>query len=435
MREIQAGQCGNQIGTKFWEEISNEHGVDPTGHGQSPSDLQLERINVYYNEATGGRYVPRAILIDLEPDALDSVRDGPFGQLFNPNNFIFGQTGARGNWANGYYSEGAEIINSVMDIIRQEAESCDYLQGFQMTHSIGGGTGSGLGSLLISKIREEYPDRIMSTYSVIPSPKVSDSVIEPYNAMLALHQLVEDADQCFTLDNEALYDICFRTLNITTPTYDDLNQIISTAICGTTSSLRFSGQLNCDLRKFTVNMIPFPRLHFLMIGFTPLTTSRVSEGSQNYLQLTTSELMKQQFDVKNILCTADPRFGRSLTGACHFRGQMSTKEINEQMVNVVNKNSSSFINWIPNNVKVSICNIPTKGLGTSATFVVNTTAMQEIWKRLSRQFSVLFQRKAFLSCYISEGMDMGEFTEAGANINDLISEYQHHQDAITEEEA
>merc|ERR1712154_293016 len=81
MREIvhiQAGQCGNQIGAKFWEVISDEHGIDPTGTYHGDSDLQLERINVYYNEATGGKYVPRAVLVDLEPGTMDSVRSGPF---------------------------------------------------------------------------------------------------------------------------------------------------------------------------------------------------------------------------------------------------------------------------------------------------------------------------------------------------------------------
>ena len=90
MRElvhIQGGQCGNQIGAKFWEVISDEHGIDPTGTYHGDSDLQLERINVYFNEATGGRYVPRAVLMDLEPGTMDSVRAGPFGQLFRPDNF------------------------------------------------------------------------------------------------------------------------------------------------------------------------------------------------------------------------------------------------------------------------------------------------------------------------------------------------------------
>ena len=76
---------------QFWEVISDEHGIDPTGTYHGDSDLQLERINVYYNEATGGKYVPRAVLVDLEPGTMDSVRSGPFGQIFRPDNFVFGE--------------------------------------------------------------------------------------------------------------------------------------------------------------------------------------------------------------------------------------------------------------------------------------------------------------------------------------------------------
>ncbi|KAJ4976395.1 hypothetical protein NE237_001501 [Protea cynaroides] len=115
------------------------------------------------------------------------------------------------------------------------AESDLYLEGFQVCHSLGGGTGSGMGTLLISKIREEYPDRMMLTFSVFPSPKVSDTVVEPYNATLPVHQLVENADECMVLDNEALYDICFRTLKLATPTFGDLNHLISATMSGVTS--------------------------------------------------------------------------------------------------------------------------------------------------------------------------------------------------------
>ena len=118
----------------------------------------------------------------------------------------------------------------------------------------------------------------MLTFSVVPSPKVSDTVVEPYNATLSVHQLVENADECMILDNEALYDICFRTLKLTTPTFGDLNHLISAVMSGITCCLRFPGQLNSDLRKLAVNLIPFPRLHFFMVGFTPLT----SRGSQQY---------------------------------------------------------------------------------------------------------------------------------------------------------
>ena len=275
MREIvhiQTGQCGNQIGSKFWEVISDEHGIDPNGQYNGDSDLQLERANVYYNEATGGRYVPRAVLVDLEPGVLDSVRAAPIGQLFRPDNMIFGQNGAGNNWAKGYYTEGAEIVDQAMDVIRKEAEGTDCLQGFQMAHSLGGGTGSGLGNLLIQKIREEYPDRIMTAFSVVPSPKVSNVIVEPYNATLAFHQLIENTDQTVILDNEALYDICFRTLKLTQPTFGDLNHLVSAAMSGVTCSLRFPGQLNSDLRKIATNLVPFPRLHFFMAGFAPLTS-------------------------------------------------------------------------------------------------------------------------------------------------------------------
>ncbi|KAK2095447.1 Tubulin beta 8B, partial [Saguinus oedipus] len=72
---------------------------------------------------------------------------------------------------------------------------------------------------------EEYPDRIINTFSVPPSPKVSDTVVEPYNANRSVHQLIENAGEMFCIDNEALYNICSRTLKLTTPTYGDLNHL------------------------------------------------------------------------------------------------------------------------------------------------------------------------------------------------------------------
>uniref|UniRef100_A0A182P4A2 Tubulin beta chain n=1 Tax=Anopheles epiroticus TaxID=199890 RepID=A0A182P4A2_9DIPT len=434
MREIvhlQTGQCGNQIGAKFWEVISNEHGIDATGAFQGDcGDLQLERINVYYNEASGGKYVPRAILVDLEPGTMDSVRSGPYGQLFRPDNFAFGQSGAGNNWAKGHYTEGAELVDTVLDIVRKEAEGCDCLQGFQLTHSLGGGTGSGMGTLLISKIREEYPDRIMNTFSIVPSPKVSDTVVEPYNATLSVHQLIENTDETYCIDNEALYDICFRTLKLTTPTYSDLNHLVSAAMSGVTTCLRFPGQLNADLRKLAVNMVPFPRLHFFMTGFAPLT----SRGAQQYRALTVPELTQQMFDAKNMMAACDPRHGRYLTVAAIFRGRMSMKEVDEQMMNVQSKNSSYFVEWIPNNVKTAVCDIPPRGLKMSSTFVGNSTAIQEIFKRIAEQFTAMFRRKAFLHWYTGEGMDEMEFTEAESNMNDLVSEYQQYQEATADDE-
>ncbi|XP_035518277.1 tubulin beta-6 chain isoform X1 [Morone saxatilis] len=431
MREIvhlQIGQCGNQIGSKFWEVISEEHGLNATGLYEGDSNLQLERVNVYFNEAQGGKYVPRALLVDLEPGTMDSVRGSRIGALFRPDNFIHGNSGAGNNWAKGHYTEGAELVEQVIDRVRNECESCDCLQGFQLVHSLGGGTGSGMGTLIINKIREDYPDRIMNSFSIMPSPKVSDTVVEPYNATLSIHQLLENTDETFCIDNEALYDICFRTLKLTTPTYGDLNHLVCMTMSGVTTSLRFPGQLNADLRKLAVNMVPFPRLHFFMPGFAPLT----ARGSQQYRALTVPELTQQMFDARNMMTACDPKRGRYLTVAGMFRGKMSTKEVDEQMLAMQQKNSNYFVDWIPHNVKVSVCDIPPRGLKMAATFIGNNTAIQEIFRRVGEQFSLMFRRKAFLHWYTGEGMDEMEFNEAESNLNDLVSEYQQYQDATAD---
>lgn len=201
----QVGQAGNQLGTSFWEFLLMEHGLDQDGQYVGEDDQQLVRSSVYFTEAGNNKYVPRSVQIDLEPGTMDTIRNGKNGKLFRPDTFVSGQSGAGNNWAKGYYTEGAELVDQILETVRIQAEQCEMLQGFQTLHSLGGGTGSGLGSLLLGKLREEYPDRISSSWSILPSPKVSDTVVEPYNALLSFHQLVENSDLTFTIDNEALY--------------------------------------------------------------------------------------------------------------------------------------------------------------------------------------------------------------------------------------
>ncbi|KAH6583402.1 hypothetical protein BASA61_008019 [Batrachochytrium salamandrivorans] len=427
MREIihvQVGQCGNQIGGKFWEVICEEHGIDEAGQYKGDSPLQLERMPVYFNEGQGGRFVPSCPLlitylllaIDvywsilsqerwiLSEDLLEEICLGLIA-------FVYGQSGAGNNWAKGYYTDGAELVESILDIVRREADACDSLQGFQIVHSLGGGTGSGLGSLVLSKIREEYPDRMICTYSIMPSPKVSDTIVEPYNATLTLHQLVDNSDETFCIDNEALYDICQRTLKIASPTYGDLNHLVSCVMSGVTTCLRFPGQLNADLRKLAVNMVPFSTSSFLH-GW--LCTFNCKS--------------------RNSMTACNPRHGRYLTAAAIFRGKLSTKEVEQQLLNIQTKNSSYFIEWIPNNVKTAICDIPPRNLKMACTFIGNSTCIQELFSRVMDQYTAMFRRKAFLHWYMAEGMDEMDFTEAESNMADLISEYQQYQNATIEQD-
>ncbi|XP_076173693.1 tubulin beta-1 chain isoform X2 [Ptiloglossa arizonensis] len=433
MREIvnvQLGQCGNNIGGKFWEVIADEHGLDQNGNFLGESELQLQRMNVYFTEAPGigPKFVPRSIMVDLDSESLFSLKSGPFGKMFKPDNFVAGITGTANNWAKGFYNEGAELADYALDLIRMEAENCDLIQGIQVIHSLGGGTGSGMGALLAIKLKEEYPDRILKTYSVIPSPTISDVVVEPYNAILSLGTLIESTDQTYCMDNQALQHICSSLLKISTPTFADSDHLISTYMTGVTACLRFPGQLNTDLRKLQTNIVPFPKLHFFVPGLAPLTSRR----SAPYTTISVPTLTQQLFHADNLLAYCNPLQGKFLTLATIFRGRISTKHVEEQMLNIRNKNSEHFIEWIPNNIQTAICDIAPRGLSMSAVMVSNTTSIQEPMKRLSDLFDYMLKRKAYLHWYMAEGMSETEFSDALNNVRDLISEYQLHQEAVSE---
>jgi tubulin beta len=161
---------------------------------------------------------------------------------------------------------------------------------------------------------------------------------------------------------------------------------------GITCSLRFPGQLNSDLRKLATNLIPFPRLHFFLVGFAPLTPRSVTE----YRNLTVNELTQQIFDPRNMMAACDPRKGRYLTASAIFRGKnISTKEVDDRMLDVQNKNSSYFVEWIPNNIKTSVCNVAPDNLKMSATFLGNSTSIQVSFFVLFRQFVDLFVSSFF----------------------------------------
>ena len=333
--------------------------------------------------------------------------------------------------AKGHYTEGGELMEEAVDIIRREVEACDCPQGFQMTHSLGGGTGAGFGTLLLLKIRDNYPDRINATYSVYPSPKVSDVVVEPYNATLSIHQLLENSDETFVIDNEALFKISTRILKQKEPKYADLNWVIAMAMSGVTASLRFSGKLNGDLRKLGVNLVPFPRLHFFVLSHTPL----FAPNEANKIDLNVPLIIDQMWTSKYFLSNIKAQDGKYLSAACLFRGaNIATQEVDDGLARTQQKIQSGgqFVEWIPNNIKSSVIGVAPKQKPISGTFLANTTAIKGVFQRISAQFYRLYKRKAFLHWYKGEGMDELEFQEADNNVKDLITEYQDKQDVIIE---
>lgn len=109
-----------------------------------------------------------------------------------------------------------------------------------------------------------------------PAPRVSTSVVEPYNAVLSTHSTIENSDCTFLVDNEAVYDICKRQLDIPRPDYEHLNRLIAQVVSSITSSLRFDGALNVDLNEFQTNLVPYPRIHYPLISYAPVVSAKKS---------------------------------------------------------------------------------------------------------------------------------------------------------------
>ena len=277
--------------------LSSHHRIQPDG--QAPADVGAgdDAFNTFFSETGAGKHVPRCIFLDLEPTVIDEVRTGTYRQLFHPEQLISGKEDAANNFARGHYTIGKEIVDLALDRIRKLADNCTGLQGFLVFNAVGGGTGSGLGSLLLERLSVDYGKKSKLGFTVYPSPQVSTAVVEPYNSVLSTHSLLEHTDVAVMLDNEAVYDICRRSLDIERPTYTNLNRLIAQVISSLTASLRFDGALNVDVTEFQTNLVPYPRIHFMLSSYAPV----ISAEKAYHEQLSVSEITNAAFEPASMM--------------------------------------------------------------------------------------------------------------------------------------
>eukprot|EP00434_Breviolum_minutum_P034304 symbB.v1.2.030356.t1/scaffold3407.1/size57423/1 len=278
-----------------------------------PSDKTIgggdDAFNTFFSETGAGKHVPRCVMVDLEPTVVDEVRTGTYRQLFHPEQLISGKEDAANNFARGHYTIGKEIVDLVLDRIRKLADNCTGLQGFCVYNACGGGTGSGLGCLMLERLSVDYGKKSKISFTVWCCPQVATAVVEPYNTVLCVHS----------------------NLDIERPTYTNLNRLIAQIISSLTASLRFDGALNVDITEFQTNLVPYPRIHFMLTSYAPV----ISAEKAYHEQLSVAEITMSVFEPASMMVKCDPRHGKYMACCMMYRGDVVPKDVNAACLAVI----------------------------------------------------------------------------------------------------
>lgn len=429
---LQIGQCGNQIGMEFWKQLCAEHGIRPDGILEDFATDGTDRKDVFFYQADDEHYIPRAVLLDLEPRVIDAITSSPYANLYNPENMYTSKHGggAGNNWASGY-SQAERLHEETFDIIDREADGSDSLEGFVMCHSIAGGTGSGMGSYLLEKLNDRFPKKLIQTYSVFPQQEdISDVVVQPYNSILTLKRLTQNADCVVVLDNTALNRIAADRLHIQNPTFSQVNQLVSTIMATSTTTLRYPGYMNNDLIGLIASLIPTPRLHFLMTGYTPLTTD---QKVANIRKTTVLDVMRRLLQPKNVMVSTlrDRKHNHCYISILNIiQGEVDPTQVHKSLQRIRERKLAEFIPWGPASIQVALSRkspYVQTAHRVSGLMLANHTSISTVFEKNCRLFDKLRKREAFLENYKKEEIFKDNFDELDASrevVQQLIEEYQ-----------
>ncbi|KAF0991515.1 hypothetical protein HZS_6464 [Henneguya salminicola] len=437
---LQVGQCGNQVGVEFWKQLCLEHGIRPDGILEEFATNGFDRKDVFFYQADDEHYIPRAVLVDLEPRVIESILMSKHAHLYNHENIFVSKdgSGAGNNWGSGY-SQGQKFAEEIFDILDREAEGSESLEGLILTHSIAGGTGSGLGSFVLEQLNDRYPKKLIQTYSVFPQQETSgDVVVQPYNCVLTMGRLIDNADCVYVLDNSALHRIATDKLRVQQTDFSHVNSLVSTIMTGTTTPLRYPGYTNNDLIGLIAPLIPTPKLHFLMTGYTPLTSENTTV---NVRKTSVLDVMRRLLQHKNMMVgvTKDKNVNHCFISILNIiQGEVDPTQVSCAFVFKVHKSLqrirdrklTEFIPWGPASIQVALSKrspYVQTNYRVSGLMLANHTGIATVFERTCKWFDMLFKRGAFLDGYRKEEMfknDLSELIRSRESVQDLIDEYK-----------
>lgn len=341
-----------------------------------------------------------SLFVDLEPSVIDSLPGGG-------KSVVCGKEDAANNFARGYCTLGRTIIHQVCEKFGRMMEACDHVQGIIMTHSTGGGTGSGVGALIAEKLSDEYPKVSAMGFQVIPAPQISSTIVEPYNTTLCHHFMMDHMETKVMLDNEAMYDLSMFQRGMERPSYSDLNHMVAKVV---------SAVQTHSFKEYYTNLIPYPRIHYVTCAYAPMTTSPFETPSPY-------EITRDVLQLKNRMLKVYGKPGKWISAYVMYKGGVTVNEVNSALQKSREKVRIPFVEWSPAGIKCAIDDEEQVGRA-EATLLVNDTVVKEAFMRNNRRFDKMWNKGAFVHWYMQEGMETGEFIEAQENMAALELDYK-----------
>ena len=359
------------------------------------------------------------MLIDSDPDDYESSDLFKGKSLIETSNIIKGTHGTQKNFAVG--KQNNELIDKVIENVRNLAEKSQSLQGFQFFHSIGGGTGSGTMVEIMNQAAENYSKCKFVNFVGIPSKIISDLPQESLNTCLSMNTLIEISDLCIMLDNENYFNSVSKLKKF--EGFDKINQIMRQQVSDFTSLLRFPSNNFSSYRKIATDFVMFPRMHFLNVS-----------SSYELDAIGNQDLMNKTLDPLNIFYKGDTESFSTLTSIMLSRGDCEVKMDRKKFNSWVRKNEQYFIEWISSQTLYHHIETSNPYTIKSYSYIQNTRNIKQLFFRLSNDVCNFLKDKTFLARYLKHGMVEMDFIEAESNLNDLCSEYTPCSGAWYEED-
>jgi len=279
-------------------------------------------------------------------------------------------------------------------------------------------------------MNDRFPKKLIQTYSVFPDTQSADVVVNPYNSLLALRRLTQNADSVVVLDNGALSRIVADRLHVQEPSFQQTNQLVSTVMSASTTTLRYPGYMHNDLVGIVASLIPSPRCHFLITSYTPFTGDNINQA-KTVRKTTVLDVMRRLLQPKNRMVSITPSKSSCYISILNIiQGEADPTDVHKSLLRIRERRLASFIPWGPASIQVALTKKSPYLQHThrvSGLMLANHTSVASLFKRIVQQYDRLRKRDAFLEQYKKEAPfadGLGEFDEARSVVIDLVAEYE-----------